>query len=103
VTTSAVYAAMQRAAGVDFKTPLPTLVDKYSAFLKRFDKTQSQVSDLEEELVGDIQHVATHDCAMGRRKLKEHEEELKPLRIERDKLLAEEQALLKPELKQKPS
>ena len=45
----------------------------------------------------------SHDCAMGRKKLKEHEEELKPLRIERDKLLAEEQTLLKPELKPKPS
>lgn len=94
-----VYAAMQKAAGVDFANPLAGMVDKYSAFLRKLDKVQTQVSDLERELLDDMQHVAQHDCPMGRKSLKAHEEELKPVTAERDKLLEQEKVLLKPELK----
>lgn len=100
-STSAVYASMQKAAHVDFKAPLTAMVDKYRAFLKKFDKVQAKVSDLESEIAADVEHIAKHDCAPGRRRLKENEAELKPLRVEHEKLLAEEQAILKPELKPK--
>ena len=50
-----------------------------------------------------LDHVAKHDCAPGRKKLKENEQALKPLQAERDKLLVEEQTLLKPELKKEPA
>jgi hypothetical protein len=101
VTASAVYSAMQKAAAPDFKNPLPAMVDKYSAFLRKFDKIQSKVTGLEADIQDDIAHIAKHDCAPGRRRLKENEDELKPLRNERDKLLEDEKVLLKPELKPK--
>ena len=96
---SGVYASMQKAAAVDYKKPLTSLVATYTDFLKKFDKVQGKVSNLEAEVADDLAHVAKHDCAPGRKQLKEHEEELKPLQGERDKLLEQEQALLKPELK----
>jgi hypothetical protein len=98
-TAAGIYAAMQKTAGVDFATSLVSMVEKYSAFLRKLDKVQTQVSDLERELLDDVQHVAQHDCPMGRKQLKAHEEELKPATAERDKLLEQEKALLKPELK----
>jgi hypothetical protein len=99
VSSPQVYEAMQKAAAPDFKKPLPTLVEKYSAFLKRFDKVQGRVTDLEVDILAGQEHIMKHDCATGRKQLKEDEEAVKPLRVERDKLLDEEKSLLKPEPK----
>jgi len=97
--SSGVYAAMQKAAASDYKKSLASLVQAYGDFLKKFDKVQGKVAALEAEVADDLAHVAKHDCAPGRKQLKEHEEELKPLQAERDKLLEHEQGLLKPEPK----
>jgi hypothetical protein len=99
VGASGVYASMQKAAAVDYKKPLTALVATYSDFLKKFDKVQGKVSNLEAEVAEDLAHIAKHDCAPGRKRLKESEEELKPAQAERDKLLEQEQRILKPELK----
>jgi hypothetical protein len=96
-----VYSGMQKASGSTFKKPLVSLVEGYTAFLKKFDKVQGRVSELEFEIAEDLAHVTKHDCAPGRKQLKEHEEEIKPLQAERDKLLEQEQALLKPDPKPK--
>ena len=96
-----VYAAMQKASESTFKKPLHSLVDIYSAFLKRFDKVQGQVSKLEADIIDDLDHTSKHDCAPGRKILKEHQEEIKPLVVERDKLLEQEKSLLNPDLKSK--
>jgi hypothetical protein len=96
-----VYSAMQKAAEPTFKKSLGSLVETYSAFLKRFDKVAGQVSQLEAEIIDDLDHTSKHDCAPGRKKLKEHQEEIKPLVVERDKLLDQEKSLLKPDLKSK--
>ena len=71
-----VYSAMQKAAEPTFKKPLGSLVEIYSAFLKRFDKVAGQVSQLEAEIIDDLDHTAKHDCAPGRKKLKEHQDEI---------------------------
>jgi hypothetical protein len=97
--SSGVYASMQKAAAVDYKKPLTALVQTYSDFLKRFDKVQGKVANLEADVADDLAHISRHDCAPGRKQLKEHEEDLKPLQAERDKLLEQEQSLLKPEVK----
>jgi hypothetical protein len=99
ISSPLVYGAMQKASAQDFKKPLTALVEKYSAFLKRFDKVQGQVSELEAQIADGLAHIAKHDCAPGRKQLKENEEEMKPLVAERDKLLEEEKGLLKPEPK----
>jgi hypothetical protein len=101
VSSPVVYGAMQKAAAQDFKKPLGTLVEGYKGFLKKFDKVQSQVADLELAISDGVAHIAKHDCAPGRKQLKENEEEIKPLQAELEKLLVEEKGLLKPELKTK--
>lgn len=94
-----IYSAMQKASAPDFKKPLTSLVEIYGAFLKRFDKVQGKVADLEFEIQDGQAHLMKHDCAPGRKRLKEDEEAMKPLVVERDKLLDEEKGLLKVELK----
>jgi hypothetical protein len=96
-----VYAAMQKASTPTFKKPLSALVETYGSFLKRFDKVQGQVAQLEGQIADDLDHTSKHDCAPGRKMLKEHQDEIKPLTVERDKLLEQEKTLLKPELKSK--
>lgn len=94
-----VFGAMQKASEQDFKKPLTALVKGYADFLKKFDKVQGDVSELEQAIVDGLAHIAKHDCAPGRKRLKEDEEAIKPLQVERDKLLEDEKSLLKPELK----
>jgi hypothetical protein len=96
-----VYSSMQKAAEPTYKSSLVALVEAYSAFLKKFDKVQGQVSDLETAIGATTQHLAEHDCEPGRKQLKEQEAEIKPLQAEREKLLEQEKALLTPALKAK--
>jgi hypothetical protein len=101
ISSPLVYSAMQKASAPDFKKPLVSMVASYTSFLKEFDKVQGKVSNLEVEINNGLAHIAKHDCAPGRKQLKEDEEEIKVLQVERDKLLEKEKTLLKPELKNK--
>jgi len=97
-----VFGGMQKATAADFKKSLADLVASYTAFLKKFDKVQGDVNELEAEILAGMDHVAKHDCANGRKKLKEDQDEMKPLQAKLEKLLDEEKSLLKPELKTAP-
>ena len=99
VSSPQVYSAMQKASEPAYRKALTALVSQYGVFLKKFDKVQSKVADLEQQVADGLAHIAKHDCAPGRKQLKEDEEALKPLQVERDKLLEEEKVLLKPSLK----
>jgi hypothetical protein len=99
ISSPQVYGAMQKAAAPTFKKPLTAMVDRYRGFLKKFDEVQGRVTDLETQIAEGLAHIAKHDCAPGRKRLKEDEDEIKPLQVQRDKLLEEEKGLLKPELK----
>ena len=99
ISSPLLYSAMQKSWSDDFKRPLSAMVERYTAFLKRFDKVQGDVSDLEMKIADGLAHIMKHDCAPGRKQLKENEEDIKPLIVERDKLLDEEKTLLKPEWK----
>jgi hypothetical protein len=95
-SSTSIFAGMQRASTGVYSDTLTKLVAKYMTFIERLDKTQSKVDVVEMELKDHQDHIARHDCARGRKAVKECEEELDGLRAARDKVLEEEKALLNP-------
>lgn len=96
VTANQVFAAQQKVAALEYKDSLMTLVNRYQDFLRKLDKAASEVTDLEAEAQTRRDHIAKHDCAPGRKALKEAEEDLGPAKAGRDKLLATEGTYLAP-------
>ncbi len=93
---------MNKAANVHFKKSLTDHVAKYGEFLKRFDKLDGKLQDVQQELKDHEEHVIKHPCDRAKNGIKECNEEIGTMRVDRDKLLVEEKALLKVELKADP-
>jgi hypothetical protein len=103
ITASAVYAAQQRTSAAHYKETLATIVDRYNSFLKKLDRAATSVEDLQSELEQQREHLVKHDCAPGRKAVKETEEDLTKAKSAKDKLLSEEKVLLNPPVKNAPS
>lgn len=97
-----VYRMMQKAANVHFKKSLADLVSKYTEFLKRFDKVQGKVAEARDDVSFNEEHMVTHPCDRARKAIGEANAELATLEKDSEKLKAEEDALLKAELKADP-
>jgi len=102
ISANEVYAAMQRAAAVEFRENLMTLVNRYLSFVRNLDKASNKVTELEAEVQQHQVHLAKHDCEPGRKALKETLDDLVPAKAEREKLLTQEKQLLTPARRDEP-